>query len=469
MELMRYVGTRGCVADGYAEALSAKSRVVIDTLPKRGNSIIRFTLNEKPLSVIPDARTRDFLDLAASVYIADELELREKAPDGWTRTMDFFVPVKEPAVWEGATEVLRRTLTQLAGDSFAFSWAERSSLPLIGRHRLGVPRGFDAVCLFSGGIDSLLGAYRLIAEGKRVLLVGHQADGTTADAQKKLLHVIRQHFPTKAALIQCRVSRSSIESPRFPLPKKVEETHRPRSFLFLAIAVTIARAARIKEIYIPENGLIALNSSLQISRVGSLSTRTAHPIYLKNFLDLVRSLGVYDGAIRNPFLYESKTDMLGSLEPQLRELVSRSVSCARPSRFKQMKVRHCGYCVPCIYRRIAMMSAGLDQPTQYAFDVFTRVGELSEHQQADFRALVAFAKRVVNTSQLGREMIVLAHGPFPPELGGLIGPYAASDYSPWTDMMLRWAEDFLDKVRRTATPDALTLTGLSGAVRGATV
>ena len=65
-------------------------------------------------------------------------------------------------------------------------------------------------------------------------------------------------------------------------------------------------------------GLSRLNSSLQISRVGSLSTRTAHPIFLKNFLDLLRSLGIYEGTIRNPFLYESGTDMLraGGRRPQ---------------------------------------------------------------------------------------------------------------------------------------------------------
>jgi len=461
MELVRFVGKKACTSGGYPEAMADKSRVILDTLPKGGNIILRFRLNDNPLHIAPDPHTRDLIDLAVAVYIADELVPREKAADGWARKFDYLMPVKNPAVWEAATGTLSRTLTHLAGDSSSFTWPERSALPSIGNHREGVPRGFDAVCLFSGGIDSLLGAYRLISEGKKVLLVGHQADGTTAGAQKKLANILRQHFPTRAALIQCRVSRSSIAEPRFPLTEKVEETHRPRSFLFLALAVAIANAARIKEIYISENGLIALNSPLQISRVGSLSTRTAHPVFLANFLELIKSVGVYDGIIKNPFMYESKTDMIRGLEAPLRDLVLRSISCARPSRYKQMKVNHCGYCVPCIYRRIAMMEGDLDRASNYAFDVFTAFTTLSEHTQADFRALVGFAKRIVSSSPLGRDMLVLAHGPFPPEIGGLVGPDAAADYSPWSGMMLRWAEDFLDKVARHANADARAIVGIS--------
>lgn len=460
MELVRFVGKKACTSEGYQEAIADSSRAVLDTLPKGGNIILRFKLNDKPLSVVPDPHTRDLMDLAVAVYIADELVAREKAADGWARKFDYLIPVKNPAAWEAATDTLSRTLTHLAGDSNSFTWPERSALPSLGNHKKGIPRGFDAVCLFSGGIDSLLGAYKLISEGKKVLLVGHQADGTTAHAQTRLASILRQQFPTRAAFIQCRVSRGSSETQRYHLSEKVEETHRPRSFLFLSLAVAIANTARVKEIYIPENGLIALNSPLQISRVGSLSTRTAHPVFLANFLEVIQKIGVYDGSIKNPFMYESKTDMIRDLDPHLRDLVVKSISCARPSRYKQMKVNHCGYCVPCIYRRIAMMEGDLDRASDYAFDVFNAFTTLTEHTQADFRALVVFARRIVDATPLGRDMMVLAHGPFPTELGGLVGPSTPADYSPWSDMMLRWAEDFLSKVARHANADARAIIGM---------
>lgn len=459
MQFLRFVGLNGCDGNDYREALGSGERVVIDTLRQGGNVSLRFKVNDRPLQVVPDATTRDFLDLAVSVYIADEVSARKHAPDGWNRPFDLLFPVKEPTRWEAATGPLAATLAKLSGDEFSFAWPERSALPSLGKHRLGLPMGFDSVCLFSGGIDSLLGAYKLIAEGKKVLLVGHQADPTAASAQKTLAWELMKNFPGQAHLIQCRVARSTIERPRYKLPEKVEETHRPRSFLFLAIAIAVARAARIDDIYIPENGLIALNSPLQVSRVGTLSTRTAHPAYLGLFLDSASRVGAYQGTIRNPFLYESKTDMLRGLDPALKASVLRSVSCARPSRYKQMKVRHCGYCVPCIYRRVALMAADLDSPQDYAFDVFRGLSGLTRHKQADFRALVDFAGRIVSANNTGRDLMVLAHGWFPADIGGRIGPAAATDHAPWSDMMLRWAEDFLDRVASLSTAETKAIVG----------
>src|SRR5262249_7086973 len=147
--------------------------------------------------------------------------------------------------------------------------------------------------------------------------------------------------------------------------------------------------AGVTELYIPENGLIALNAPLQRSRFGSLSTRTAHPQFLAGFADLVARLGLFTGSLRNPFLYDSKTDMLRGLPAEMVPLVKRSVSCSRSSRYKNLKVLHCGYCMPCIYRRTAMIECGLDTPQDYAFDVFRHLGDVRPHQKvrSPFRRL----------------------------------------------------------------------------------
>jgi len=152
--------------------------------------------------------------------------------------------------------------------------------------------------------------------------------------------------------------------------------------------------------------------------------------------------------------------MLRELDPQLKVLVRNSISCARPSRYKQMKVNHCGYCVPCLYRRVAMMEADLDAPADYAFDVFTSLAKLTEHTQADFRALAGFAQKIIASKPLGRDMLVLAHGSFPPEVGRVLGPKATEEYSAWSSRMVRWAEDFLAKVRGKSCAETLRILGL---------
>src|SRR5882762_4716315 len=103
-------------------------------------------------------------------------------------------------------------------------------MPAQPTHRARIPSGFNAVCLFSGGIDSLLGAYKLLQQGKRLLLVGHQSEQASAAAQKEVFtHLIRL-FPKQASLVQFRVAASRNERPLFSIPDGNEETHRVRSF-----------------------------------------------------------------------------------------------------------------------------------------------------------------------------------------------------------------------------------------------
>lgn len=275
-----------------------------------------------------------------------------------------------------------------------------------------------------------------------------------APAQKRLVEWLKRKFPGACQLVQWRVAPARTEAQQFPLrrPKQPEDTHRVRSLLFLALAVSVANATGAKTIYLPENGLIAINPPLQKSRLGTLTTRTAHPRYLGELLDFLQGMRIYTGQIRNPFLFQSKTDMVRRRKSLAKPLL-RSVSCSRPSRYKNKGVRHCGYCVPCLYRRIAMMEIDLDKSTDYAFSVFDHLPDLNTHMQLDFRALVHWAEKVVAVTSLERELMVLSHGSFPLSAAKRFGPNATDSYSIWGDMLLRWAEDFLTKVDTIAAPE----------------
>jgi 7-cyano-7-deazaguanine synthase in queuosine biosynthesis len=458
MKAVRYVGDASSLPTAYLGSLSAVSGyTVINSLPDGANVTLRLTIDAQPLEVTHNPLTRDFLDLATLVYIVDEMEQRG---DDWTREFDVLFPVKNSELWATNEAGLSQMLTTLTGDKYRFSWCERPALGGFGAHRQRLPIGYDGVCLFSGGMDSFLGAHRLLSKGKRLLLCGHQADGTAASAQKDLAAVLRAMFPNQFKLVQCRVARSFAKTPRFSLPNKSEESHRPRSLLFLGLAVALANAAKIETVYIPENGLIALNPPLGKNRLGTLSTRTAHPKYLMELADYLKTMGVFTGDLKNPFLFESKTDMLRGLDQRLAEAMIRSVSCARPSRYKHLGVRHCGYCVPCIYRRIAMKEAGLDSPKDYGFKLFEGLGAVDAAKQIDFKALVSFARRVSTASPLHRELIVLSHGFFPVATAERFGDKKITSHSPWGEMFLRWADDFLNKLSIMASPETRRLLGV---------
>lgn len=467
MNVIRYVGRRGSTATEYETALQSDDYVVIDTSSGGANVTVRFELDGAKVQVNPPAQARDLLDLAVTVYIADELVARSSAPDGWTRSFGFLFPVLDTSAWSAGSEPLRQALRTLAGDEFQFKWLPREGIGPYSKHRRRLPRRFDAVCLFSGGIDSYLGAYQLLAGGRKVLLVGHQADTITAAAQTALAGDLRGKFPKAVALLQVRIARRQSADRRYALPDKSEESHRPRSFLFLSLAIAVAAVLGIEEVTLPENGLVALNPPLQPSRLGTLSTRTAHPRFLSEFGNFLARAGVFAGTIRNPFLYQSKTDMLVDLDPNIVAGVRRAVSCGHAGDVRWLGktgVRHCGYCVPCIHRRVAMMAAGLDDPEEYALDVFRNLATLSPHRQSDFRALVRFARRVASMTVGQRHMVVLAHGYFPPEAGGRFGPSSTTDYSPWSEMLSRWADDFVGKVEAMSTPSTKRIIGI-GATR----
>ena len=458
MTFVRFVGE--CVDDArYSEFVAQRARGVCDRFNDRANVTLEFHRGTKPISFRLSPDHQDFLDLTTLLYVADQSTSRASADNYWTRDLSFIVPVANPTLWQGSTEALLRTLTFLTGDRYDFAWPTRGRLPSEVEHRLSLPRDrFDVVCLFSGGLDSLIGAYWLLDQGKQVLLVGHKSDATASKVQRELAGELDRLFPGKSSLIQSLATNARRQDTTYPVLEKVEETHRVRSFLFLAVAICLAKATRVEEIVLPENGFIALNAPLQVSRLGPLSTRTAHPIYLSRFLNFVQRAGLYGGSIRNPFLYQSKTDLVAGIPAALHPLALASVSCAHPGR--NAGYRNCGYCVACLYRRASLVGLGIDEPGRYKHDVFTGLSTLTALKQQDFRALVAFAERAEQATPGERTRLVLAHGAFPSDVGGRIGPHAAADYSPWSDMLKRWAESFLSMVRRLSTRETLKILGL---------
>jgi hypothetical protein len=93
------------------------------------------------------------------------------------------------------------------------------------------------------------------------------------------------------------------------------------------------------------------------------------------------------------------------------------------------------------------MEADLDSAKQYAFDVLKDFPSLDHNKQQDFRAVVRFARWVTQASTAQLQTAILSHGHFPADVGGTIGVDATTSYDPWIEMLRRWANDFVSKVR----------------------
>ena len=330
--------------------------------------------NLSSMGLFPSEIGIDIIILAAHIYAADTRISRiSESQDSWTREIQIVTPVSDPERWNQVADLLQRMLNFLTGDRWLFSFRPRPAgfarlSPV--RLRLQAVAPFNHLSLFSGGLDSLIGAIDSLESGAIPLLISHAGDGASSVAQTTCFNELKDHYK-QIPVNRLRVAMS------FPgnLVQQVgesENTTRARSFLFFAIGV-LAGTGMNNDFVLnaPENGLIAINVPLDPLRLGALSTRTMHPFYIARWNELLARLEI-PGHIENPYWRCTKGEMVLNCANQdlLRQLIPNSMSCSSPAKARWMKAKteNCGYCLPCLIRRAAIERAygrGND-PTNYS-------------------------------------------------------------------------------------------------------
>lgn len=368
----------------------------------------------------PEDIAADLLVVAGIVYLFDQMVSRSYFPDNWTRELSLNVPVSDVARWKSVADDLSRSLMTLTGDSWQLQFAARDIPIYHGRHRKRRHRPLHdsgAICLFSGGLDSLTGAIDyLTTERHPVTLVGHYDLGSSlASVQVRLAEALEREYG-RLNFIQARVGRLlAIQShpgtySEVRNPTKGENTLRSRSIVFLALGLYVARRfGPERPLLIPENGFIALNPPLTGSRLGSLSTRTTAPLFIEQFQAVVERLGIAN-PIHNPLLAMSKGEALAQCANTelLHSLTEETVSCAHPTRragWYRRQATHCGYCVPCLFRRAALHRLGWDDGRRYGYDVLAGELGLDEEIGADLRAVLAWVHDATNGDRSPQRMV----------------------------------------------------------------
>lgn len=319
--------------------------------------------------VAPSETAVDLGILAASITAADtRISRSADAQDGWTREIDLYLPVQEPDRWNSLAPLFERTLTFLTGDHWRLFFRGRDARyrVLIQRPRtLGRPP-LTSVCLFSGGLDSFIGAIDLLATGEKPIFVSHYGDNSTSSQQRCAEHIAKVYGDMRV-----RHVRANIRFNKGDLAHAMasEVTTRGRSFLFLALAAIAASGLDNNPIiYVPENGLISLNVPLDRLRVGAWSTRTTHPFYIARWQDILNGLGIA-ASLANPYRFKTKGEMLTDCKNQsiVRKHVAETISCSSvtKARWLRSEPRQCGYCVPCLIRRSAIVATFGKDPTTY--------------------------------------------------------------------------------------------------------
>ena len=367
------------------------------------------------LGLSPSERAFDLLLLASIVFAADTRVSRgSESQDGWTREFDLYLPVSKPELWQACHNLLARMLSFLTGDRWRFAFRPRLKdfrqiVTLVSQKEL---EKFSCVSLFSGGLDSFIGAIDLLANGKRPLLASHYWDGMTSQHQTVCFNHLNRHF-SKSQLQQVK-ARIGFDK---DLVKNVgsEDTQRSRSFLFFALGTLAASGMSDKTtLCVPENGLISLNVPLDPLRLGALSTRTSHPFFMARFNELLRHLAL-PVELSNPYRHKTKGEMTANCHDGafLKKTTKDTMSCSAETkgRYRGESPKHCGRCLPCLIRRAAIQYGFGGDDTDYSVKSLTaKILPANKAEGHDVRSLQLLLGRLEAKPSLAK---LLIHKPGP--------------------------------------------------------
>ena len=360
----------------------------------------------------------DLYILSLVIFAADKRVPRSLFPDAWTRKIKLNIPVIELNTWNTVKDDIDKMLSYLSGDEWnvCFRECEPDSNYKSQRkreaHRPDYLNSIKAVSLFSGGLDSFCGAHKLLSEKKPALFVGFQEYGPLKGLQKELIESIQNEYP------ECFIlpNNEKLES---------ENTSRTRSFLFLCAAITIAGiVGEGTPVYIPENGFIGLNLPMTPSRLGSCSTRTTHPYFLRLFNSILSKIGI-NHRIENPYAYSTKREMVSQFKDtqSFSQNFHKTISCSHPcnGRWDGYPVpQNCGYCYPCLIRRSSLLDLDLSIES-YGKDILNPniTANLTKAKLSDLEDLISsiitanestdseLRRRIAQTGKLSLEEIEL--------------------------------------------------------------
>ncbi|MFL5628386.1 MAG: Qat anti-phage system QueC-like protein QatC [Ktedonobacteraceae bacterium] len=341
---------------------------------------------------------------AISAYAVDASIPRRYAYDRWTRDFKLHLPVSCPAQWQQARPALEHLLSFLTGDHWTILLRPLAASTFLAPTQKSLwatlPLRAERVCLYSGGLDSFIGALDQLADGEPVVLVGHHGSGQgpTSIAQGRAIVALRQQYDANTA----PYLRFWVSPPRLAIGVS-EITTRGRSILFLALGIAVADAVKATQLIVPENGFISLNVPLTPSRLGSFSTRSTHPYLIDLFREVLFALDIHVKLVL-PYCFQTKGEMLQGCADQvtLRTNIAETMSCAHPGagRFSGTKdtYQHCGYCLPCLVRRASIDSFMVD-PTVYRVEDLCM--PLTPTRRSDLRACkLALDRYCVQAPQL---------------------------------------------------------------------
>jgi 7-cyano-7-deazaguanine synthase in queuosine biosynthesis len=306
----------------------------------------------------------DLLAIASAIFAVDRGQQRGER-EKFARTLELHIPIINTGQLVGLVPIIEKTLRRLSNDTWRINLYQCHGVLCSSK---SVKPSTGKVLLFSGGLDSLAAAVEFSHGADSLALVSHHTmNRQTTTAQSTLYQMLLSKgckLTHHSFFVSAR-NRNSFEH-------DVENSQRTRSFLFLTLAaITANRLGRREIVVIAENGQMAIHLPLSSARIAAFSTHTAHPDVLAQMQIFLRGAFGIDFVIENPYVLKTKKEVIEPIVVNAPETIPHSISCWKNSRMTK-GANHCGECIPCFIRRIAIESYQPDK-TAYGRDVFKEI------------------------------------------------------------------------------------------------
>ena len=359
-----------CSAPSVPGILAIRSQ---DTPYGTRNFTLRFDELTAGLPTLLDDRQLDWLEILGHLFAVDIACERGPGDVDWTRSIAAWLPVRDPDFWAPHRAAVEGIWTDLTGDEIDLRFEQaqqpadppRMSQTAFGDH--------DCVALISGGQDSFVGTLDLLDDGARPLLLSHTASGAINTAQIAVDGILGNKTPD---IVRLKLGAAKARDRPFP---GMESSQRSRTLLFVGAAALVAAAGGSRQVYLNENGIMALHVPLTAARVGSLSTHTASPPIVERMRALASDALGTQLSVDNRLVGMTKPEVVGrAVALGHGDDLAQTVSCWQIGRTRV----HCGICAPCLMRRISCETHNVaDVP--YAADVFDDPSSLDDARARD--------------------------------------------------------------------------------------